>query len=178
MWPICSTVWRKVRGLDGGDGKAESSLAALAGGEDDGGEEGGGGEVRVGEEKGFAEEDFAGGADEGLPGGVPVGGWGEVFGKEDFDGGGGRGGVRLRVEAGAGGEEAGGKDAGVVEDEEVAGFEEGGQGAEVVVGEVAGAKIDAEHAGAAALGWGVLGDQFRGEIEDEIGDAHEEIVGG
>ncbi len=74
----------------------------------------------VGEEEVFAGMDFAAGADEGGPDvfvGVLVG---ELLGEEDFDAAGGVGRVVLGVEAGAGGVEARGEDAGVVEDEEIA----------------------------------------------------------
>ena len=53
----------------------------------------------------------------------------ELLGEEDFDAAGGVGGVVLGVEAGAGGVEARGEDAGVVEDEEVAGAERCGRSA-------------------------------------------------
>ena len=88
----------------------------------------------VAEEEAFAGLDFAAGADEGGPDvfvGVLVG---ELLGEEDFDAAGGVGRVVLGVEAGAGGVEARGEDAGVVEDQEVAFFQVRGKVGEVFVG--------------------------------------------
>ena len=74
--------------------------------------------------------------------------------------------------AGARGIEAGGKDAGVVQDEEVAGAEEMGQVAEGVVVECSCRAVDAEHAAGAADGGRVLRNQLSGKVEVEVGDEH------
>jgi hypothetical protein len=78
----------------------------------------------------------------------------------------------LSVEADSGGEEARGEDAGVVEDEEVARAEVAVEVGEDVVGMGAGVAVEDEHAGCAADGGRGLGDEFCGEIEVEVGDAH------
>ena len=73
---------------------------------------------------------------------------------------------------GAGGVEAGGDDAAVVEDQQVAGAEELGQIAKEIVVVFAGGAVEDEHAAGAADGrWG-LRDQLFGEIEMEVGYAH------
>ena len=74
-------------------------------------------------------------------------------------------------------EEAGGQDAGVVEDEEVAGLEDLGEvGEDVVVeggfGVGVSTTVHHEHAAGAALGGGMLGDEVFREVEVEVGDAH------
>ena len=96
-----------------------------------------------------------------------------MLGEEDFDAAGGVGRVVLGVgAAGAGGVEASGEDAGVVEDEEIAFAEMGGEVGEVLVGVGAGLAVEHEHAAGAADGGRSLGDEFFGEIEMEVGDAH------
>jgi len=64
-----------------------------------------------------------------------------LFGEQDFDEAGGLGRAALGVRAGAGGEEARGQDAGVVEDEEIAGLEELREVGEEVVAECAGGVV-------------------------------------
>lgn len=78
----------------------------------------------------------------------------------------------LCAEAGAAREEARGDDAAVVEDEQIALVELRREVAEVGVGVVAGLAVDEEHAAVAAFGGRMLRDQFCGEMEIEIGDAH------
>lgn len=107
----------------------------------------------------------------GLDEGVPVCGT-ALAGKEDFDQAGWGGGVALGAQAGAAGEKAGGDDAGVVEDEEVAGTEEAREVEETAVGEGTGGAVDGEHAGGVALGGRVLGDEFGGQVEVKVGNAH------
>jgi hypothetical protein len=139
----------------GNRGKTEGALAKGAGGEDFGGEEGLGGSgfrAAVKEEEGIAGADLAGGADEGAPeifGGVSGGGFGlgfnlgfNLFGEEDFDEAGGLGRAGLRARAGTGGEEAGGQNARVVQDEQVAGLEELRETGEEAVGEDAGCAVE------------------------------------
>ncbi len=96
----------------------------------------------------------------------------EPLGEEDFDAASGIGRVVLGVEAGAGGVEARGENAGVVEDEEVSLVEMAGEVGEGLIRVGTGVAIHDEHAaGAADRGWG-LGDELFGEIEVEVGDAH------
>ena len=163
--------------------ETEGALAERAGGDDLGCEE----RFCVAtcaEVKRLAGVDLAGGFDQGSPkvfGGL---GWGVLFdllGEEDFDLAGGGGGVGLGGEAGAGGEEARGEDAGVVEDEEVAGVEVVGEVGEEVVGEVAGlcgcdGAVEDEHPARSADDGRVLGDEFFREIEVKVGDKHGFLV--
>ena len=75
----------------------------------------------------------------------------------------------LSVETGARGVEAGGNDAAVVEDEEVARLQKMGEIAKKIVLVGAGGPVDDEHAaGAANRRWG-LGDQLFGQVEIEVG---------
>ena len=125
---------------------------------------------------------LAGGADEGAPeifGGVGGGDGGlgfglgcDLFGEEDFDEAGWLGRAGLRARAGAGGEEARGQDAGVVENEEIAGLEELREVGEEVVAECSGGAVEDQHTAGAALGGRVLGDEFGGKIVMEVGDEH------
>lgn len=78
----------------------------------------------------------------------------------------------LRVQSGTSGVEAGGDDAAVVENEQIAGTQDFGKIAEEVVTVFAGAAVEAEHAAGAAHGWRRLGDKFFGEIEIEVGYTH------
>ena len=66
-----------------------------------------------------------------------------------------------------------GKDAGVVEDHQIAGPQEFGKVAEQAIGIVAAASLQVQHAGAVACGEGVLGDEFVGKMEVEVGNQHE-----
>ena len=154
------------RGVEAGDrGKAEGALAEGAGGEDFGGEEGLGGagfRAAVKEQEGFAGANLGGGADEGPPevfGGVSGGGFGlgfnlgfNLFCEQDFDEAGGLGRAGLGARSGAGGEETRGQDAGVVENEEIAGLEELRKIGEEVVAEGAGCAIEGR-----ASGWSRAG---------------------
>ncbi len=97
---------------------------------------------------------------------------GEPLREQDFDVAAGRGRVVLRGEAARGGEEARGKHAGVVEDQQVAGLEQRGQVGEVVVGEGAGAAVERHHAAAAAHRGRLLRDEVFGEVVVEVGDEH------
>jgi hypothetical protein len=100
-----------------------------------------------------------------------------LLGEKDFDAAGGVRGAGLGVPAaGAGGVEAGWKDAAVVEDEEVAGAEDFGEIAEKKVVVVAGVAVEEEHAAGAANGrWG-LGDELFGEVEMEVGYTHSMFI--
>jgi hypothetical protein len=95
-----------------------------------------------------------------------------LFGEQDFNEAGGLGRAGLRARSGAGGEEARGQDAGVVEDEEIAGLEELREVGEEVVAEGAGGAVEDQHPAGAALGGRVLGDQFFRQVEVEVGDEH------
>jgi hypothetical protein len=77
----------------------------------------------------------------------------------------------LRVEP----EEAGGDDAGVVDDEEVARLEEARQVGDAPVRERARGAIE-RHEPRGAAGRGALGDRPRGKVEVEVGDVHGGIV--
>lgn len=148
-------------GVEVGDGlEADGALAMFAVGDDFCLE------TAVAEADDFSGENFAAGAHEGEP--FPLG---ELLGEHDLDA---AGGVMagLGVESGALAVEARGDDAGVVEDEEVAGVKEGGKVAEVTVGEGSGGAIEGEHARGGAVGEGFLRDEFFGEFEIEIGDEH------
>ena len=101
-----------------------------------------------------------------------------MFGEEDFDEAGGLGRVVLRVQTGACGVEARGKDAGVVEDEEIAGGEELREFGEEMVGEGAGVAREREHARGAACGGRMLRDELGRKIVVEVGDEHEQVVSG
>ena len=70
------------------------------------------------------------------------------------------------------GEEAGGDDAGVVEDDAVLGLEVGGEVAEEAVFDEAGGAVDDQHAGGGAVGKGGAGDEFRGQVVVEVGGEH------
>lgn len=151
--------------------EAKGALAEVCGAEDFGFEDrigmAGAGEVEA-----FAGLDLAAGADEGSPddfAGVPGA---EVFGEEDFDAAGGAGRVALGMETGAGGEETRRENAGVIEDEEVAGAEAVGEVGEDVIGIGAGCAVHDEHAAGASDGGRGLRDEVFGEVEVEVSDAH------
>ena len=120
----------------------------------------------------FAGLDLAAGTDESGP---VVGG--KLLGEKDFDAasGIGRAGLRLSA-AGAGGVEAGGENAAIVEDEEVAVAQDSGEIAKKKVVVVAGVPVEQQHAaGAANRRWG-LGDQLFGKVEMEVGYAHSMVI--
>lgn len=159
----------ELRLAAGSRGEAEGAFAEGGGGEDFGFEQGwGSGCGFVAEVETLARMDFAAGADEG----GPVGG-SELLGEEDFDTAGGVGRVVLGAGAGAGGVEAGGDDAAVVEDEEVAGVEEVGKVREGVVAKGAGGALEDKHAAGAADGGWRLRDEVFGEVVVEVGELHE-----
>lgn len=152
-------------------GEAEGSFAEATGRDDLGLQERMV-EMWGGKEKVFADLNFAGGAAEGSPDDLAGVLRTEVFGEEDLDATGWVGRVGLGAEAGAGGEEAGGKDAGVVEDNEVAGAEVVGEVSEVIVDESSASAVEDEHAARSADGgWGLCDEVFW-KIEVEVCDAH------
>ena len=118
----------------------------------------GGGECQL-----VADLDFLAGADEGFP--FPFAG---LLGEEDFDFSG--------FGVGFASQKTGGDDAAIVEDEDVAFAEEVGEIAELAVAVFSGGAIELEHSCAGAFGKGLLGDEFFGEIEVEIGDEHWSIL--
>ena len=64
------------------------------------------------------------------------------------------------------------KDAGVVEDDEIAGLQKVREFAEQRVRIAAAGALQVQHAGAVAGGEGLLGDEFAGKVEMEIGNPH------
>ena len=96
----------------------------------------------------------------------------DLLGEENFDEAGGVGRVVLGACAAAGGKETRGQYAGVVQNEEIAGLEEVGEVGEEVVAQGPGCSVEDQHAARSALGRRVLGDEFRGQVEAEVGDKH------
>lgn len=78
----------------------------------------------------------------------------------------------LRVESGATRIETRRKDARVVEDNEIVGTEKMGEIAELAVGKCFVSCAYVEQARGGTVGEGLLGNEFRGKIEVEIGDQH------
>lgn len=76
------------------------------------------------------------------------------------------------MESGATSVEARGEDFRVVEDQQVGGAEEIGEVAECAVLKNSCAGIEVEQAGGGTVGERLLGDEFFGEVEVEIGDLH------
>lgn len=79
---------------------------------------------------------------------------------------------RLGAKSGAAAVQPGGKDAGVVENHNIAGAQEIGKVAEVAVLIVAALALQVQHAGTVAGGERPLGDEFGRKVEIEIGDQH------
>ena len=123
------------------------------------------------EEESLADLNFLRWADESGPVVVAFGRWDRV-GEENFDLACGFGRVVLRVQAGAGAEKTRGENAGVVQDEQIAGAEDAGEVGEVSVFVGAGGAIKVEHAAGAADVGRLLGDEVFGEIVVEVGDEH------
>ncbi len=97
---------------------------------------------------------------------------GELLGEQDLNLTGRRRRVGLGTLAGAAGEESGGDDPGVVEDEEVSGAEICRKVGEGVVLECACGAVDGEHATGSADRGRRLGDELFREVEVEVGDEH------
>jgi len=116
--------------------------------------------ILLAEEKAFADSDFAPGAHQALP---IVGLGGELASEKDFD---------APVSTFAAAIKPGGKNAGIVEDDEIAGLQEVGEFAEQAMGIAAAGSLQVQHAGAVARGEGLLGDEFGGKVEVEIGNPH------
>jgi hypothetical protein len=96
----------------------------------------------------------------------------DLLGEEDLYQSAGLGRVVLGACAAAGGKETRGQDAGVVQNEEIAGLEEVGEVGEEVVAQGPGCSVEDQHAARSALGRRVLGDEFCGQVEAEVGDKH------
>lgn len=79
---------------------------------------------------------------------------------------------RLRASAFAATVEPRRKDAGVVEDDEIAGTQQIGEIAEQAIRVLATGSLKMQHAGAVAGGERFLGDEFFGEMKVEVGDQH------
>ena len=62
----------------------------------------------------------------------------------------------------------GGDDSAVVENEKIAGIQEGWEVGKVTVAELAGCAVENQHAAGAALGWGLLGYQLLGKVKVEV----------
>src|ERR1019366_5507764 len=77
-----------------------------------------------------------------------------------------------RVDSGAAAEEARGKDAGIVDDEAIAGAQVLGEVAEGAVFPAALLAVDDEHARGGAVGEGFLGNALLGQVVIEIGQLH------
>jgi len=67
---------------------------------------------------------------------------------------------------------AGGKNAGVVEDYKVTGLQQIGELAELAIRPVAAGALQMQHAGGVAGSKGLLGDEFFREVKVEVGDQH------
>ena len=76
----------------------------------------------------------------------------------------------LSAGSGAASIQPGGKDAGVVEDQQVVGPQHFREFAELAVGETSGGPRDMHHAGGIPVSEGLLSDQFVGKVEVEIGN--------
>ena len=79
---------------------------------------------------------------------------------------------RLGSKTGAAPVKAGGKDARIVEDKEIAGAQEVGKFPELAVNEVAGCGGEMEKTRGGAIGQRLLGDQFFGKIVVKVGNEH------
>jgi len=124
--------------------------------------------IRGMKEKALTGLDLAAGADEG----GPVAG-GKLLREKDFDAARGvrRAGLRL-LATGAGCVEPGGKNAAVVEDQQIAGVQDLGKIAKKIVVVAARGAVENQHPAAAANGRWRLGDQLFGEVEMEVGYSH------
>jgi len=159
-----------VGGLKGGR-EADAALAELGAGQDIGLQF-----VLFSEEKAFAYADLAAGTNQALP---IVGFGGDLPGEQNLDAAveevAGCGIVRadgLSAGAFAAAVEPGGKDAGIVEDYEIAGVQQVGEVAEKAIGIVAARALQVQHTGAVTGGEGFLGNQPVGKVEVEIGNQH------
>lgn len=151
--------------------KADVALAEGSAGDDFGLEI-----VVLAEEELLAEIDFAAGANQALPI-VWLGG--KLAREQDLDapvkkiaGGEIAAANGLGAKAGAASVKTSGKDAGVVENYNIVGAEQIGKVAKIAVVIFAGGALQVQHAGAVAGGERLLGDEFLGKMEVEIGNLH------
>jgi hypothetical protein len=124
------------------------------------------------EKQPFANADLAPGPNQAFP---IVGFSGELAGQQNFDAAAGDGMVRpdsVRAGAFAAAIEPGGKDAGVVEDHEIAGSQQLREVAELAIRILPAAPLQMQHAGTVAGGEGLLRNQVVGKIEVEVGNQH------
>ena len=139
--------------------------------------------VMLAEEQAFADADLASGTNQAFP---IVGLGGELARQQNFDAAVEeitRRGIaradRLSASAFATAIEAGGKDASVVEDDQIAGPQQVGKVAEQAVGLLAAGSLQMQHAGSVAGGERFLGNEFVGKMEVEVGNQHGcQIIGG
>jgi len=129
------------------------------------------------EEKALADADFAAGANQAFPI-VRIGG--ELTGQQNFDASvkkiASRGIVRadgLSPGAFAAAIKPGRKNAGVVEDDEIAGLQQVGKIAELAIGISACGSLQVQQARSVTGVERFLGDEFAGEIEVEVGNSHD-----
>jgi hypothetical protein len=151
--------------------KADKAFAELGAGQDFGLQF-----VLRSEEEAFTDSDFAAGANQAFP---IVGIGGELAGKENFNTA-----VEeitrrwiaradsLSANAFSATVEASRKDAGIVEDHEIAGMQQVGEVAEQAIGITAAGALQVQHARRVAGGEGFLGDEFVGKVEVKIGNQH------
>jgi len=132
--------------------------------------------IPLAEKQAFAHADFAAGPNQAFP---IVGLGGELVGQENLDAAAEEIACRRIVRAdrvGAGAFAAAieprWKDAGVVENEQVAGLQELREMAEQAVGTAAGGSLQVEHAGTIASGKRFLGNEVVGKMEVEVGNQH------
>ena len=132
--------------------------------------------ILIAEKEAFADSDLAAGTNQALP---VVGIDGELAGQKNFDAAvkeiaSGRiaRANRLGASAFAAAEEPRWKDAGVVENDEIAGLQKVRKFTEQAIRIIAAGSLQAQHAGAVAGGEGFLGDEFAGKVEVEIGNPH------
>jgi hypothetical protein len=135
--------------------KAEVALAELSARQDLGLEF-----ILIAEEEAFADSNFATGTNQTLP---IVGISCELTSEKDFD---------AAASGFAASEESRWKDAGIVEDDEIAGLQKVREFPEQAIGMSAAGALQVQHAGAVAGGERFLRDEFDGKVEVEIGDLH------
>jgi len=132
--------------------------------------------VLLAEEEAFSYADLAAGANQAFP---IVGIGGELASQQNLDAAAEkimRGRIvraqGLSVDAFAAAVEAGGKNAGVVEDHEIAGAQQVGEVAELAIRKFAAGSLQVQHAGTVTGSERFLSDEFGGKVEMEIGNQH------
>ncbi len=156
--------------FDGGAGVARGGIEAEAAQAVHSAGQNSGDEFAIGEADALAGADFAAGTNQSFPDG-----WLEFAEEKDFDG------RRKQLRGGAGrrgggqaaSEEAGGKDACIIEDHELIAAKERGKIAEAAIVEFAGGQIEEQEARGIARIQGTLGDGMGREVVIEIGKVHD-----